>query len=82
VKISTAKKFDNTNRFVLFVNDRKDRDEAPDRVGALNVNGAECYLDGWLRKTEDGNLSGTIKPKTEQQPAPQRPVKMGDAAPF
>jgi hypothetical protein len=48
------------------------------------VNGAEFYLDGWLRKTKDGRpyLSGTIKPKTEQQPAAQRSVKMGDAVPF
>jgi hypothetical protein len=48
MKINT--RYDNTNRFVLFVNDRKEDDNDPDRTGSININGVEYFLNGWLKK--------------------------------
>jgi hypothetical protein len=44
------KQYDNTNRFVLYVNDRKakDRETDPDRTGSININGVEYWLNGRL----------------------------------
>ena len=67
--------YDNTNRGVLFVNNRKERDSQPDRTGSLNVGGVEYFIDGWLKKSRDGApfLSLSIKQKDKQPssaPAP------------
>lgn len=62
MQIPTAKKqYDNTNRFVLFVNDRKEDDNDPDRTGSININGVEYFLNGWLKKDKNGRqyLSGS-----------------------
>ena len=59
--------YDNTNTFILFVNDKGDNDKRPDRTGTLNVDGVEYYLDGWIKQGAKGPfLSGKIKPKKEQ----------------
>ena len=39
--------YDNTNRFVLFKNEKKRDDKDPDRTGTLNVDGVEYFIDGW-----------------------------------
>lgn len=61
-----AKQHDDTNRGVLFKNDRKEQDNHPDLSGKINVNGQEFWLSGWTKKTEDGKfklLSLSVKPK-------------------
>lgn len=68
--------FDNTNRGVLFVNDRKEPGSTkPDRTGSLNVDGVEYFLDGWIKKSNAGAtfLSVSVKRKDKQpgQAAPQ-----------
>lgn len=62
------KQFDNTNRGVLFQNDRKDKETHPDRTGSLNVDGVEYFLDGWLKESKDGKkfLSLSVKRKEKQ----------------
>lgn len=60
--------FDNTNRFVLFKQDEPKGDERDaDYSGTLNVNGAEFFIDGWVKTTQAGKrmLSGRIKPKAK-----------------
>ena len=70
--------FDNTNRGVMFVNDRKaPGSNQPDRTGTLNVDGVEYFLDGWIKKSQAGAsfLSVSIKRKDKQPgsaPAPQQ----------
>ena len=63
--------YDNTNRGALFANNRKERNSQPDRTGSLNVDGVEYFIDGWLKKSRDGNqfLSLSVKRK-DKQPAP------------
>lgn len=75
--------YDNTDRGVLFVNNRKERDTQPDRTGSLNVGGVEYFIDGWLKKSRDGNqfLSLSVKQKDKQPtaaPAPRAAATHGD----
>lgn len=75
--------YDNTNRGVLFVNNKKeDGDKKPDRTGSLNVDGVEYFLDGWLKKSESGTtfMSVSVKRKDKQTLAP-RPAPAAKPAP-
>lgn len=66
----------------LWVNDKKTADNHPDRTGSLMVNGQEFWINGWLRKTQDGKpyLSLSVKPKEQQQAkqAPRRQSRQDD----
>lgn len=68
-------KYDQTNRGVLFVNDRKETETQPDRTGSLNVEGVEYFFDGWLKESKDGKkfLSVSVKRKDKQPQAAQEP---------
>lgn len=48
------KDYDNTNRGVLFRNNRKKTDKHPDYTGQLNVGGEEFWLSGWLAEGKSG----------------------------
>lgn len=62
--------YDDTNTFVLFVNDKGDNPKRPDRTGTLNVGGVEYKMSGWIRQGKNGPfLSGQIEPKAAK-PAP------------
>ena len=67
--------YDNTNRGALFKNAEKKTDKHPDYSGSLNVDGADFFLDAWIKKSESGRtfLSVSVKRKEKQQEAP-RPV--------
>lgn len=61
--------YNNTNRGVMFVNDRKQEgDRKPDRTGTLNVEGVEYFVDGWIKQSQNGNsfLSLSLKRKDKQ----------------
>lgn len=73
-----AQQYDNTNRGVLFKNDRKERDNQPDYTGSLNVDGVDHFLDAWIKEGRNGKfMSVSVKRKDRQSapsapPAPQR----------
>ena len=77
--------YDNTNRGVLFKNNRKEEgDKKPEYTGSLNVGGVEYFLDAWLKTSQNGAkfMSVSVKRKDkqaeaprEQQRAPQRPQR-------
>jgi len=48
--------YDNTNSGVLFQNDKKGNEKAPDYKGKLNVNGKDYDLAGWLREGKNGKF--------------------------
>lgn len=69
-----SKEYDNRNRGVIFVNDRKQKDTHPDRTGTLNVEGVEYFIDGWIKtSSKDGKqfLSLSVKRK-DVQPTDKR----------
>jgi hypothetical protein len=68
--------YDNTNRGVLFRNDKGDNESRPDYRGKLNIEGTEYWISGWVKTPKSGGqkfLSLTVKP-VEQQQAPPRPA--------
>jgi hypothetical protein len=71
--------YDNTNRWTLNKNDRKQQDSHADYQGKINVEGKEYWLNGWIKDGPNGKfISGTIKAIGEQQ-APRRedPITSG-----
>lgn len=67
--------YDNTNRGVLFKNDRKEEDRHPDYKGKINANGQDFELAAWIREDRNGRkyMSLSISEpyeKPEQAPKP------------
>lgn len=73
--------YDNTNRGVLFENDRKETDNHPDLTGKLNVNGVEHYISAWWKDGRNGGQFLSIslgRPvDQQQQERPQPPARRG-----
>jgi hypothetical protein len=64
--------FDNTNRGVLFRNDKGDNAKRPDYTGKLNVAGAEFKLSAWLKESAKGKfLSISVQPVEAPAAAPK-----------
>jgi len=47
--------YDNTNRGVLFKNDKKTTEKHPDYQGNINVNGTEYKLAAWIKTSKKGD---------------------------
>jgi hypothetical protein len=74
--------FDNTNRGVLFRNDKGDNAKRPDYTGKLNVAGAEFKLSAWLKESAKGKfLSISVQPVEAPAAAPKpAPKPVADPA--
>jgi uncharacterized protein (DUF736 family) len=46
--------YDNTNRGVLFPNDKEGNDKRPDFTGTVNVDGRELRLAAWAAESKTG----------------------------
>lgn len=56
--------FDNTNRGVLFTNDKKQNANHPDFRGNINVDGVEYWLSAWNKRGQKGGfISLSVQPK-------------------
>jgi hypothetical protein len=56
--------YDNTNRWTLNKNERKEKETHPDYKGSLNVDGVDYWLDGWIKDGANGKfISGSLKRK-------------------
>jgi hypothetical protein len=70
-----SQQYDNTDRGVLFKNDRKGHENQPDYKGQINVGGVEFWLSAWIKNGQNGkfmSLSVTAKDDAARQPQPQR----------
>ena len=64
--------YDNTNRGVLFKNDRKEKDTHPDYKGRINADGVEYWLSAWMKDGANGKfMSFLLTPKEQTQTAEQ-----------
>jgi len=68
----------------LWVNDRKTADNHPDRTGTVMVSGKLYFINGWLKKTKDGQpyLSLSFKPKDDAIAADKSRAEMDDEIAF
>ena len=48
--------YDNTNSGVLFKNDKKGNEKAPDWKGKINIDGKEKEMAGWIREGKSGQF--------------------------
>jgi uncharacterized protein (DUF736 family) len=74
--------YDNTNRGVLFKNQKKESDSHPDYNGSINVGGKEYWLDAWIKEGKESGkkfMSLSVKPK--EKPA-AKPATRGRAGGF
>lgn len=53
--------YDNTNRGVLFPNDKQGNEARPDYTGKINVDGVEKRLAAWVTESKSGNVSQFLK---------------------
>ena len=55
--------FDNTNRGILFKNEKKKTEKHPDYEGQVNVEGTDWALSGWIKESKNGKkfLSLSVK---------------------
>lgn len=62
--------YDDTNRGVLFKNDKQGNENRPDYKGSINVNGQELWLSAWLKTSQAGNkfMSLSVQPKEQHRP--------------
>jgi len=78
--------YDDTNKGVLFKNDKKGNEKAPDYTGKMNVNGKEMRLAAWIREGAKGKfMSLSMSDPQEKKPAKPASLKieeLDDDAPF
>lgn len=81
------KQYDDTNRGVLFTNDRKTSDKHPDVKGTLNVEGKEFWVSGWFKTGKSGGFTSlSVTPKEDRTAAsddkPATRAHLDDVVPF
>ena len=69
--------YDDSNRGVLFRNDRKESDRHPDYKGSINVDGVEYWLSAWLKESKTGTkfMSLSVNPKQAPAATPHEKAK-------
>jgi len=72
--------YDNTNRGVLFRNDRKETDKHPDFTGSIDFEGRDCWLSAWVKESKAGTkfFSLSLTPKDGSKPMTTRKTEISD----
>lgn len=70
----------------LFVNNRKEKETHPDRTGKAMIGGVMYYVNGWLKKTGEGEtwlslsfkpIEGGSQPAKKKEPEAEADYKFG-----
>lgn len=71
--------YDDTNKGVLFKNDKKGNEKAPDYTGKMNVNGKEMRLAAWVREGAKGKfMSLSMSEPQEKKPTKSASMSIED----
>ena len=77
--------FDNTNRGVLFRNEKRTSEKAPEYEGKIDINGKEYRLAAWIKESKAGKkffslsiASPAIPVKKEEKPVQPLETTMMD----
>ena len=80
--------YDNTNKGVLFSNDKQGNERRPDWKGKINIDGVERKLSGWFRTGPKGEyITLSADPIVEAHAGPTRAASVkhdpfDDSIPF
>jgi len=69
------KQYDNTNRGVLFKNNRKAKDSQPDYTGKINVDGVDKEISAWIKSGAKGDFLSLSVKEPYQKPDQSQPVR-------
>jgi len=54
--------YDNTNKVIIFKNNKREKDTHPEYKGTINVEGKDYEISLWVKEGKNGKFfSGTIK---------------------
>lgn len=84
------KKYDNTNKGVLFRDENRKNDRSPEYTGTINVRGDDFKLSAWIRESKNGkkflSLALTAPMPSKKKEEPEKPFEAtmfeGDDLPF
>ena len=62
------------NSGVLFANDKKDNERAPNYKGNIMVDGTEYWLSAWVKEGKSGKFLGLAVSPRDAQPPSSKPV--------
>ena len=72
--------YDNTNRGMLFRNDKKASDTHPDHNGTINVEGVEYYLNAWIKQGKSGSRFFSLSVKRKNVVEQRNDSRRGDGS--
>lgn len=79
------KKYDTTNRGVLFRDEKRKNERAPEYTGTINIMGKEYKLSAWIKESKAGKkflslaiTSPALTPKKVEKPAEPLETTMMD----
>lgn len=77
-----SKQYDDSNRGVLFKNEKKQHENQPDYTGNINVGGTDFWLSAWVKTAQSGRkyMSVSVTAKEDQQPTGKTHGEMKKAA--
>ena len=74
--------FDNSNRGVLFKNEKKTQENHPAYTGNINIEGTDYWLSGWIKEGKNGGkfFSLSVRPKQEAPRQSSEPTRKAKSA--
>ncbi len=72
--------YDDTNRGVLFKNDKKESKKHPDYTGKINVGGKEMRIAAWIKEGQKGKFMSLMVSEFQKQEAPKYSNRSGSLA--
>lgn len=73
------KKYDNTNKGVLFRDENRRNDRSPEYTGTINILGKEYKLSAWIRESKAGKKFFSLAINSPQMKKKEEPAQPFEA---